>query len=284
VVHDEGQKRPQGARLSSSRRWTLAASLYAYAVSVGASSFLIVTSRKAADIDPRAGEVLLWQALNYGLWIPAALVTCRVLVSKTPHKRLLIVLGALGVAAIIVHAGAAAALELRFSAAAPGSLATVIPDRLPIDILVYTAICAALWAAAAQERSRDLDAALARARRANIKQTSHPDIVLAASGTAQIPVKVSSIEWIGAAGNYVVINWEGREALVRETLKSFETRLDEAVFARIHRSTIVNLGKVAKAWSLSDGSWRLEMQSGAPLIASRTYRDRILARLGKNAD
>lgn len=33
--------------------------------------------------------------------------------------------------------------------------------------------------------------------------------------------------------------------------------------------------------SLSDGSWRLTTDSGAELVASRTYRDAVLARLGR---
>jgi DNA-binding LytR/AlgR family response regulator len=49
----------------------------------------------------------------------------------------------------------------------------------------------------------------------------------------------------------------------------------------VHRSTIANLAMVDSASSLSDGSWRLTMKSGAELVASRTYRDRVLERLGR---
>ena len=87
------------------------------------------------------------------------------------------------------------------------------------------------------------------------------------------------MEWFGSPGNYVVVNWQGREGLIRQTLQSLEQRLDPQIFARSHRSAIVNLAKVESAQSLSDGSWRLGMASGAELVASRTYRDRLLDRL-----
>ena len=101
------------------------------------------------------------------------------------------------------------------------------------------------------------------------------------AGSRRAPVDVADIEWFAAAGNYVVVHWGEREGLIREPLRTLEARLDPAVFARSHRSTVVNLARVAEAASLSDGSWRLTMRSGAELVASRTYRDDLLARLGR---
>lgn len=66
-------------------------------------------------------------------------------------------------------------------------------------------------------------------------------------------------------------------------LKAIEATLDHAVFVRTHRSTIVNLARVADAQSLSDGSWKLNMLNGAELVVSRSFRDDILARLGMSA-
>jgi DNA-binding LytR/AlgR family response regulator len=103
------------------------------------------------------------------------------------------------------------------------------------------------------------------------------------TGSRNQPVDSDIIEWIGAAANYAVIHWNGREGLVRETLKTLEQRLDPEVFVRIHRSSIANLAMVESASSLSDGSWRLVMKSGDELVVSRTHRDQILARLGRRA-
>jgi DNA-binding LytR/AlgR family response regulator len=193
----------------------------------------------------------------------------------------------LGFPAVAIHALAAVALEAHFSVSRTAGYEALFLARLPIDLLVYMAIAAALWAAMAHRHSIALHRALAAARLASQRsegtgRTADPsDLVLVSVGSSQAPVRVSSIEWVGAAANYVVINWEGREGLVRDTLKSFEETLDPHIFVRAHRSTIVNLAKVASASSLADGSWRLTMESGAELVASRTYRDRILGRLGR---
>jgi DNA-binding LytR/AlgR family response regulator len=87
------------------------------------------------------------------------------------------------------------------------------------------------------------------------------------------------VEWFGSAANYVVVNWNGREGLIRQTLQSLEQELDPRLFARSHRTTIANLAKVEDAEPMADGSWRLKMESGTELVVGRTYRDAILQRL-----
>jgi DNA-binding LytR/AlgR family response regulator len=96
-----------------------------------------------------------------------------------------------------------------------------------------------------------------------------------------VPVDLVQVEWFGAADNYVVVHWGGREGLLRATLQSLEARLDPTVFARSHRSALVNLARVREAAPLSDGSWRLTLESGAEVVTSRTYRDDLLRRLGR---
>ncbi len=106
---------------------------------------------------------------------------------------------------------------------------------------------------------------------------------MVAVGSRQLVVPLEDVEWFGAAANYVVVNWASHEGLIRQTLQALEKQLDPRTFARAHRGTIVNLTKVGGAESLSDGSWRLIMASGAEIVVSRTYRDAILERLGKAA-
>lgn len=88
---------------------------------------------------------------------------------------------------------------------------------------------------------------------------------------------------VRCSGQLCRVHWRDREGLVRTPLKAIELTLDPAVFARTHRSTIVNLACVADAQSLSDGSWKLTMASGSEIVVSRAFRDEILARLGKSA-
>jgi two-component system LytT family response regulator len=59
-------------------------------------------------------------------------------------------------------------------------------------------------------------------------------------------VPVRAIQWLESAGNYVEIFWgkQSEKLTVRNTLSSFEERLNGQAFIRIHRSIIVNAGHV----------------------------------------
>ncbi len=162
--------------------------------------------------------------------------------------------------------------------------------RLPVAILLYTAIVAVGFAAAHRQRAvearsraealeLDLAAALEAARTA--AKAEAPRRLMVMTGSRKAPVNLADVEWFAAAGNYVVVHWAEREGLLRETMRALEGRLDPAVFARSHRSTLVNLARVTAAQSLSDGSWKLTLTSGAELVVSRTYRDDLLDRLGR---
>src|SRR5690606_36703052 len=54
-------------------------------------------------------------------------------------------------------------------------------------------------------------------------------------------VRVPSIDWIGAEGNYACLHAGKQSHLIRDTMTALEKRLDPRTFMRIHRSTIVNL-------------------------------------------
>jgi two-component system LytT family response regulator len=63
-------------------------------------------------------------------------------------------------------------------------------------------------------------------------------------------------------------------------MQAMEGRLDPAQFARIHRSTIVNIDRIAELTPSSHGDCSVMLRSGARLTLSRTYRERLKARLG----
>ena len=129
----------------------------------------------------------------------------------------------------------------------------------------------------AAAETQALEQALEAARHA--ARPVEPVRLMVSVGARKVMVDPVEVEWFAAAGNYVVVNWAGREGLMRETLSSLSERLPPEIFARSHRSTLVNLARVADAQSLADGSWRLTLQSGAELVVSRTYRDLVLGRL-----
>lgn len=161
-------------------------------------------------------------------------------------------------------------------------------DRLPVAILLYTAIVAAGLAAAwwlrADRHKREMQAlatALEALRAPQVPTPESPATLMISVGRRRVPVSPHEIEWISSAGNYAVVHWRDQEGLLRETLQQLEARLETARFARGHRSTLINLARVSDLRPLSDGAWRATMDSGAELVVSRTCRDAFLARLGR---
>lgn len=94
-------------------------------------------------------------------------------------------------------------------------------------------------------------------------------------------VRADELQWLEADGDYVRLKTASRRHLVHETLGKLETQLDPGRFVRIHRSVIVNLEQVREMEPYFNGEYHLLMQDGSRLKSSRTYRDRLLAALGK---
>lgn len=57
-------------------------------------------------------------------------------------------------------------------------------------------------------------------------------------------IRVEEIDWIEAYDNYVRLHVVGKAHLLRQTMNELEAALDPDKFARIHRSTIVNLERI----------------------------------------
>ena len=88
-------------------------------------------------------------------------------------------------------------------------------------------------------------------------------------------VAAEQVRFIEAAGNYVELHLDERTHLVRGTLKEVESRLDPSRFARIHRSTIVNLEAIDSLHPFSHGDFTVVLKGGVELRLSRRYRDRL---------
>jgi two-component system LytT family response regulator len=68
--------------------------------------------------------------------------------------------------------------------------------------------------------------------------------VLVRSGSKDIFVNIADVAWIEAADYYACLHVAEKKHLLRQTIKSLETKLDPALFVRIHRSAIVNVNAV----------------------------------------
>ncbi len=107
--------------------------------------------------------------------------------------------------------------------------------------------------------------------------TTHRFVVRDARG--HYFVRADDIETATAEGNYVALGDGRRTHLVRETMRSFETKVDAARFLRIHRSTIVNIDRIARIEPMGHGEYTVIMRSGARFESSRAYNERLRALL-----
>ena len=93
-------------------------------------------------------------------------------------------------------------------------------------------------------------------------------------------VKVSEIDWIEAADYYACLHVGAKSHLLRRSMAELEQELDPNLFARIHRSTIVNLNCVRGLKLGEDGEYEVLLENGARLRLSQRYRRQLQARLG----
>lgn len=94
-------------------------------------------------------------------------------------------------------------------------------------------------------------------------------------GNRIVRVDAATIRWIDAAGDYMCIHTPGETLVVRATLREMEQRLDPQQFARIHRSTLVNISQVRALRPHLNGEYFLDLEGGHTLKLSRSYKDKL---------
>jgi two-component system LytT family response regulator len=90
-------------------------------------------------------------------------------------------------------------------------------------------------------------------------------------------LKVEEVEWMEAAANYVEVHARGKSFLIRTTISNLEQKLDPRRFTRIHRSTIVNVDRVAEIRSDAHGDFDVLLTNGKVLRMTRGYSERLLS-------
>ena len=104
--------------------------------------------------------------------------------------------------------------------------------------------------------------------------------VLAKTDGRVVPIPVDEIDWIEARDNYALLHAGPSAVIVRSTLTALTEQLDPAQFARVHRSSIVNLGRVREIQPWFRGDYVAILLDGTRLTVSSTYREAFLRRLG----
>jgi len=88
-------------------------------------------------------------------------------------------------------------------------------------------------------------------------------------------LRVDDIDWIEAAGSYVRLHIGRDGHLLHEGITSIAKRLDPTRFARVHRSTLVNLDRVRELQPWFHGDAIAILRDGTRIQVSRTYRDAL---------
>lgn len=94
-------------------------------------------------------------------------------------------------------------------------------------------------------------------------------------------IPVDRLDYAEAQDDYVSLHSQGKTYLKEQTISSLEAALDPERFVRIHRSTIVNLERIAKIEPYGKDSRVAVLSDGSQLPVSRAGYDRLRTLLGE---
>ncbi len=106
------------------------------------------------------------------------------------------------------------------------------------------------------------------------KQLAKKDVlnrVVINNGQNNTIISSEDILQITAATPYIYIHIENKKYLHSATLKSMYGQLDDRVFIRVHKSTIVNIQKVKSFKSRLNGDYDIQLVDSEIIRLSRTY-------------
>jgi len=102
------------------------------------------------------------------------------------------------------------------------------------------------------------------------KRNGFIERVLVRDGARVHVVPSASIDWIEAQDDYVAISAAGKTHLKNGRMAELEDGLDPALFLRVHRSYIVNIGAIARIEAPTKDSWCAVLKDGKRVPVSRS--------------
>ena len=107
----------------------------------------------------------------------------------------------------------------------------------------------------------------------------HLQRIVVKDGTRVHIIPVERLDYAEAQDDYVALHSQGKSYLKQQTISSLETALDPEQFIRIHRSSIVNLERVARIEPYTKDSRIAVLSDGTQLPVSRAGYERLKALL-----
>ena len=99
--------------------------------------------------------------------------------------------------------------------------------------------------------------------------------ILVKDGSKVHVIPVDKIDYIEAQDDYVAIKSDGKTHLKQERMAELEKELDASKFVRVHRSTILNLERIARIELYAKDSRMAILKDGTKLLISRTGYDKL---------
>ena len=107
------------------------------------------------------------------------------------------------------------------------------------------------------------------------RRNGYLERVLIRDGARVHVVPTPAIDWIEAQDDYVAISAAGKTHLKNGRMAELEEGLDPALFLRVHRSYIVNLGAIARIEAPTRDSWCAVLKDGKRVPVSRSGYARL---------
>lgn len=107
------------------------------------------------------------------------------------------------------------------------------------------------------------------------KERKSLDRFLVSVGSKYFFVPLREIIYISSAEKYVELHTAKGKYLLRNTMNNVEETLDSEIFARIHRSYIINVEQIQEMQPWSHGDYIVILKNGEKLNMSRRYKANI---------
>jgi two-component system, LytTR family, response regulator len=88
-------------------------------------------------------------------------------------------------------------------------------------------------------------------------------------------IPVDTLKWLEAQDDYVRIHSEGGRFMKKKTMKFFEDHLNNNMFIRIHRSSIININFIKQMELYEKDSYRVILKDETKLPVSKTGLQRL---------
>jgi DNA-binding LytR/AlgR family response regulator len=105
------------------------------------------------------------------------------------------------------------------------------------------------------------------------------DALWAPSRNGMVRVAMSSVDWIEAAKDYVLLHTPARSFILRATMGALEKKLDPERMMRVHRSAFVRPAAVQAVERLGKGAIALKLADGSAVQVGPNYARHVLERL-----